>query len=155
MKKIVAKSLIICGIISLLNVVPMNVFAANNSKKETPQIENPEIFGPYMRELQRRVKLNWAPPKAEESTHVTTIFKISKNGKVSALKIMKSSGYTEMDKAAIEAVKKASPFRPLPSEFEGNYVDIQFTFDYNVHKNNSTNDENNNDNANNDNDTEQ
>ena len=34
--------------------------------------------------------------------------------------------------AALNAVKLTAPFRPLPPEFKGNSVDIQFTFDYNV-----------------------
>ena len=135
MKKFIVKALIIFGVVSFLTAVPSNVFAIGNSKKEAQEIKNPEIFGSYMKELQSKIKLNWDPPKAEESVHVTTLFKVMKNGKVSSLKVIKSSGYTEMDKAAIEAVKKSAPFRALPSEFEGNYVDVQFTFDYNVHKN--------------------
>ena len=36
------------------------------------------------------------------------------------------------DRAALNAVEVTAPFRPLPAEFKGQYIDIQFTFDYNV-----------------------
>jgi outer membrane biosynthesis protein TonB len=36
------------------------------------------------------------------------------------------------DNAALNAVKLAAPFRPLPPEYKGQNIDIQFTFDYNV-----------------------
>ena len=32
----------------------------------------------------------------------------------------------------LDAVKLTAPFRPLPPDFRGDNVDIQFTFDYNV-----------------------
>ncbi len=46
--------------------------------------------------------------------------------------MIKSSGNLKTDKAALEAVKLASPFRPLPADFKGESVDVQFIFDYNV-----------------------
>ena len=36
-------------------------------------------FGPYMRELQRRIKLNWDPPKGNESKTVVLLFKIARD----------------------------------------------------------------------------
>jgi outer membrane biosynthesis protein TonB len=41
-----------------------------------------------------------------------------------------------VDQAALNAVKATAPFRPLPSEFTGSSIDIQFTFDYNVNNSN-------------------
>jgi len=37
-----------------------------------------------------------------------------------------------MDAAAIEAVKASSPFEPLPKEYKGESIPIEFTFDYNI-----------------------
>lgn len=89
-------------------------------------------FGPYMRELQRRIKMNWDPPKGNESKRVVLLFKIAKDGRLLSLKVFKSSGVTSADKAALSAVELTAPFKRLPSEFKGNSIDIQFTFDYNV-----------------------
>ena len=89
-------------------------------------------FGPYMRELQRRIKLNWDPPKGNESKRVVLLFKIAKDGRLLSCRIHKSSGLQAADNAAMKAVELTAPFRPLPADFRGQSIDIQFTFDYNV-----------------------
>lgn len=89
-------------------------------------------FGPYMRELQRRIKMNWDPPKGNESKRVVLLFKIAKDGRLLSCSVFKSSGLQNADKAALNAVHLAAPFRPLPPEYKGSSIDIQFTFDYNV-----------------------
>ncbi len=94
-------------------------------------IKEPD-FGPYMKELQRRIKMNWDPPKGNESKRVILLFSIARDGRLLNVKVHRSSGLQSADNAAIEAVKLTAPFRPLPPEFKGQSVDIQFTFDYNV-----------------------
>lgn len=94
-------------------------------------IKEPD-FGPYMKELQRRIKMNWDPPKGNESKRVVLLFKISRDGRLLSVSVSKSSGLPAADNAAINAVKLTAPFRPLPPDFKGQSVDIQFTFDYNV-----------------------
>ena len=94
-------------------------------------IKEPD-FGPYMKELQRRIKMNWDPPKGNESKRVILLFTISRDGRLLNIQVSKSSGLKAADDAAVNAVKLTAPFRPLPPEFRGNSVDIQFTFDYNV-----------------------
>lgn len=89
-------------------------------------------FGPYMRELQRRIKMNWDPPKGNESKRVVLLFKIAKDGRLLSCSVYKSSGLKSADDAALNAVKLTAPFRPLPAEYKGASIDIQFTFDYNV-----------------------
>jgi TonB family protein len=94
-------------------------------------IKEPD-FGPYMRELQRRIKFNWNPPKGNESKRVVLLFKIAKSGQLLSCRVFRSSGLPAADQAALNAVKLTAPFRPLPAEYKGSSIDIQFTFDYNV-----------------------
>lgn len=89
-------------------------------------------FGPYMRDLQRRIKMNWNPPKGNESKRVVLMFKIAKDGRLLSCSVFKSSGLPSADKAALDAVKLTAPFKPLPAEYKNSSIDIQFTFDYNV-----------------------
>lgn len=89
-------------------------------------------FGPYMRELQKRIKLNWDPPKGNESKRVVLLFKIARDGRLLSCRVHKSSGMPSADQAALKAVELTAPFRPLPADFKGQSIDIQFTFDYNV-----------------------
>lgn len=102
-----------------------------NGRPGIDAIREPD-FGPYMRELQRRIKMNWDPPKGNESKRVVLLFKIAKDGRLLSCSVFKSSGLPGADKAAINAVQATAPFRPLPAEFKGQSIDIQFTFDYNV-----------------------
>ena len=94
-------------------------------------IKEPD-FGPYMRELQRRIKMNWEPPKGNESKRVVLLFTIARDGRLISHRVYKSSGLPAADKAAMHAVELTAPFKPLPPDYKGNSVDIQFTFDYNV-----------------------
>lgn len=102
-----------------------------NGRPGIDAVREPD-FGPYMRELQRRIKMNWDPPKGNESKRVVLLFKIAKDGRLLSCSVFKSSGLPSADKAAINAVQATAPFRPLPAEFKGSSIDIQFTFDYNV-----------------------
>ena len=102
-----------------------------NGRPGIDAIKEPD-FGPYMRELQRRIKMNWDPPKGNESKRVVLLFKIAKDGRLLSVRVSRSSGVQAADRAAISAVELTAPFKPLPPEFRGQSVDIQFTFDYNV-----------------------
>lgn len=102
-----------------------------NGRPGIDTIREPD-FGPYMRELQRRIKMNWDPPKGNESKRVVLMFKIAKDGRLLSCNVYKSSGLKSADDAALNAVKLTAPFKPLPAEYKGQSIDIQFTFDYNV-----------------------
>lgn len=102
-----------------------------NGRPGIDAIKEPD-FGPYMRDLQQRIKRNWEPPKGEESRRVVILFTISKDGRLLSKKISKSSGLASADKAAMSAVELSAPFKPLPVDYKESSVDIQFTFDYNV-----------------------
>ena len=89
-------------------------------------------WGPYMTALEAKIKRNWHPPKGDQSKRVVLLFSIGRNGELLSVKVSKSSGSPENDKAAISAVQMSAPFRALPPEYTGRSVDIDFTFDYNV-----------------------
>lgn len=92
-------------------------------------------FTNYMDSLQRHIKGHWFPPKGEESRKVVAVFKVNSEGKISNAQISKPSGSVLADAAALEAIAKSDPFEALPLG-SPNQVDVEFTFDYNVHKNN-------------------
>ena len=94
-------------------------------------IKSPD-WGPYMRELERRIKRNWNPPKGDASKRVVVLFKIGRDGRLLSIRVSKSSGSISNDDAAKAAIELTAPFKPLPPEFKGSNIDIEFTFDYNV-----------------------
>jgi TonB family protein len=88
-------------------------------------------FGPFMADLQRRIKKAWLPPRAPSSANCVIVFNVHLNGEMSGLRVQRSSGIAAYDNAALKAVEDAAPFRHLP-EGATEAVDVQFTFDYNV-----------------------
>ena len=94
-------------------------------------IKSPQ-WGPYMRELESKIKRNWHPPKGDTSKRVVLLFKIGRRGELLSVRVSRPSGSSANDQAAISAVQMSAPFRALPPEFTGSSVEIEFTFDYNV-----------------------
>ncbi|MFA6988698.1 MAG: TonB C-terminal domain-containing protein [Candidatus Gastranaerophilaceae bacterium] len=94
-------------------------------------LKDPDL-NPYISNLQRRIKRNWIPPKGNENKKVVLFLRISKEGKLLILNVKDTSLNPDTDNAAISAIKKAMPFRALPTDFRENYLDLVFTFDFNI-----------------------
>jgi len=90
-------------------------------------------FGPYLAELQRRIRRNWRPPEDKEDKKVILVFTISRDGRLLSVKTKHSSGFPQADQAAKIAVERSAPFRPLPPEYRNSSINVEFTFDYNVY----------------------
>lgn len=84
-----------------------------------------------MAELQRRIKRAWQPPKDPNSRQVVVEFTLHRSGELGSVRLSKSSGLAVNDERAIDAIKAAAPYPPLPKGADES-VDIQFTFDYRV-----------------------
>lgn len=95
-------------------------------------------FGPYISELQRRIKRNWNPPSDDRDKRIVALFTIARDGRLLSLRIQNSSGVKVADEAALNAVRASAPFRQLPANFRGNDIDVQFIFDYNVYRGKSS-----------------
>ena len=128
--------------LSLLAAMAGLIYLQQNSKKNSAAFETrvpqsrgtvrPETdFGPYMTNLQKRIKRGWFPPKNTESLRGKVIFKVHHDGAVSKLRMQKSTGLASADLAMMKAVDNAAPFDALPPGAPAD-VDIEFTFDYNV-----------------------
>jgi TonB family protein len=87
-------------------------------------------FGPYIAELQRRIRRNWSPPVEDRSKRVVAYFVIGQDGRLLSLRIERSSGSVAADNAALAAVRASAPFRQLPENFRGSSIPVQFIFDY-------------------------
>ena len=94
-------------------------------------------FGPYLARIVYIVRRNWyavIPESARlgEKGRVGIVFEILKNGEVPQLRLVASSGSDPLDRAAIAAIRASIPFPPLPQEFTGNHLVLQFIFLYNM-----------------------
>src|SRR5215831_1601097 len=94
-------------------------------------------FGPYMNQVVNRVRYNWyslIPEIARlgKRGKVVIVFTITKGGIVANLRQVANSGDTALDRAAYGSITASNPFAQLPAGFDGDHLDLQFTFLYNI-----------------------
>lgn len=94
-------------------------------------------FGPYLARVVFNVRRNWysmIPVSARlgQKGRVVIVFEILKDGAVPELRLVGSSGSDPLDRAAAGAIQASNPFPPLPEEFTGEHLVLQFIFLYNI-----------------------
>ncbi|MEL6439576.1 MAG: TonB family protein [Cyanobacteria bacterium J06621_8] len=85
----------------------------------------------YIAAMERRVKPNWNPFHRLDDRSTVLTFDIQKDGQVTGLRVTRSSGLPDVDRASIEAIQKSAPFPPLPAEFP--LESLEITFSFNIH----------------------
>lgn len=90
-------------------------------------------LGPYIRELQGRIRRNWTPSDEDRSKRIVMKLVIGKDGRLLGANIIRSSGSSAADQAAQLAVQRSAPFMPLPAGFGSSRINVEFTFDQNVY----------------------
>lgn len=95
-------------------------------------------FGPYLQQILKNIKRNWysiipesAMPPQLKKGKLSIEFAITKNGQISGLRFLTSSGDVALDRAAYGGITASNPFPPLPLEFKGPYLGLRMTFFYN------------------------
>ncbi len=76
-------------------------------------------WGPYAEEMVRRIKLHWDIPKLAElgwKGKLTIHFNIRLDGSVEGATIIAGSGIPPFDYAALQAILRSNPFKPLPKD---------------------------------------
>ena len=95
-------------------------------------------FRPYLLQVLAAVRRNWyavVPESARLGMNrgsVAIQMRIVRSGTVAKLVIATSSGTSSLDRAAVAGISASNPFPPLPSEFRGSDVSLQFVFRYNL-----------------------
>lgn len=111
-------------LIGFLSIVatgfPTSISAQVNSTNSVETIDN------YKAYLQRRVMRNYFPPKCSSPGQTEVAFSIEKNGGITCVRLKKSSGCPLYDRAALEAVERAVPYKPLPEDRANLNVAVNF-----------------------------
>ncbi len=94
-------------------------------------------FGPYLARVVYIVRRNWyavIPESARlgEKGRVALVFEIVKDGSVPQLRLLASSGSPPLDTAALASIRASNPFPPLPQQFTGNHLVLEFIYFYNM-----------------------
>ena len=97
-------------------------------------------YRPYLDEVRRKIKERWSYPCVPEgfgqgqcgykSADLTVDFGVAKDGTVMFVTVVRSSGYPVYDDVAINAVKLAAPFEPVPDAMGVRGVVIRATMSY-------------------------
>jgi TonB family protein len=93
-------------------------------------------FEKYLDVLAQQVRTKWysaMPDAAErgERGRVFLIFSVLRDGTSQDLRIVSRSGTESLDQAAAAAVRSATPFSQLPTDFSDNRIIVQLAFLYN------------------------
>jgi periplasmic protein TonB len=88
----------------------------------------------YVRVVQQKVSENWlkyeVDPRITEARRVYVTFDITRDGRPNNVQIEQSSGVPSLDQSAVRALQRIDTFGPLPSDYAGNKVSVEFWFDY-------------------------
>jgi protein TonB len=91
-------------------------------------------FAWYVKVVQQKVSENWlkyeVDPRVSEARRVYLTFDISRSGQPVNVQIEQSSGVPSLDQSASRALQRIDTFGPLPSDYSGNKVSVEFWFDY-------------------------
>jgi outer membrane biosynthesis protein TonB len=96
-------------------------------------------FSDYLNRVYITVKRNWfavMPASVElgDKGVVSLQFRIMKDGSVPIDEPHKvfGSGKDPLDRAAISSIRSSNPFEPLPTAFSGPFIELRFTYYYNL-----------------------
>lgn len=94
-------------------------------------------FGGWLRLVYYRVRDNWysvIPEFIRSGTKgkVVIIFDIRNDGRIENLQVVKSSGLSPYDRAAVSSLKLSEPFPSFPPAFRGGSITLQFSYLYNI-----------------------
>ena len=111
--------------------------ASRYARQEKPSQIPPELE-PWFKELKATVYRRWyqlmpksvLPPKLKAG-NLDIEFKVRRDGTATDLRIVSGSGHRELDKAAWEAIRGASPFAPFTETVTTDHLLLRIHFVYN------------------------
>jgi protein TonB len=88
----------------------------------------------YVRVVQQKVSENWlkyeVDPRITEAQRVYLVFDITRAGQPTNVRVEQSSGVPSLDQSAARAIQRIDTFGPLPPDYAGSKVSVEFWFDY-------------------------
>lgn len=116
---------------------PYTTFTVQNMKGGMSFGQNGDfgrMFGWYVDVVRRTVSENWlkyeVDPSISAARRVYLTFDILRDGTPANIQIEESSGVPSLDQSAVRALQRIDSFGPLPQQYAGNRVSVEFWFDY-------------------------
>ena len=78
-------------------------------------LDNPTFtYGYYLDQMLAQIQREWVRPPLGSGVEALVSFRIQRDGRVTDLRIERSSGYSSFDLAGLRAIQAAAPLPPLP-----------------------------------------
>ena len=138
MKKIITGTLLVLFLGCSSAFARGFIFSRNKKAPVPPPVQKVYTIDDYMKDMEYEIKANWAPPQNSFKNKTIVNFTILRDGTIQNPMIAKSSGDKEFDRTALLALSATGKVTPLPKNFLGDSIDIDFTFErfsYLVYKN--------------------
>jgi TonB family protein len=91
-------------------------------------------FPAYVEAVRNRISSNWlqssVDPSVRWAPRTMFTFQILRDGTVTNAQLTQSSGNRSVDNSALRAVLSSSPVSPLPSNYSGSTVSVEFWFEF-------------------------
>ena len=88
----------------------------------------------YVDAVRRKVSENWMKyeidPSISAARRVYISFDILRDGSPTNIELEQSSGVPSLDQSAVRALQRIDTFGPLPPDYSGGRVSVEFWFDY-------------------------
>src|SRR5215472_13487243 len=88
----------------------------------------------YVQVIQRKVADNWlkyeVDPSIKSAQRVYITFDIARDGHPSNVQVEQSSGVPSLDISAVRALQRIDTFGPLPPDYSGGKISVEYWFDY-------------------------
>ena len=88
----------------------------------------------YVQVIQRKVSDNWlryeVDPKITTAQRVYITFDVARDGHPLNVQVEQSSGVPALDISATRALQRIDTFGPLPPDYSGSKISVEFWFDY-------------------------
>ena len=88
----------------------------------------------YVQAVTRKVSDNWlkyeVDPRIQNANRVYITFDIDRSGRPSHIQVEQSSNVPSLDTSAIRALQRIDTFGPLPPDYSGSHVSVEYWFDY-------------------------
>jgi len=83
----------------------------------------------YIERMVAIISVNWFKPQQNVQTNPVVRFQIERDGTITDVRLVTSSGLPFVDRAALRAVMVSSPLPPLPADYGGPHLGVQAPFE--------------------------
>jgi protein TonB len=91
------------------------------------------LYAWYVRQINQKISDNWnkyeIDPSVSHTNRVYISFEVDRGGRPTKVQVEQSSGVPSLDISAVRALQRIDTFGPLPQDYRGGYINVEFWFD--------------------------